>query len=443
MTKNERSRAGETPINIVEAEFPKDPKERFGALLAAVNIGPKATTLLLLPPKGSYVAPNTLGRQLMDTLAGIPEADFLRTTTAPQYCYQSFVNIGLVASAYTIPTMGGEILVGYSRTKAGDEYGIPAASLAHTFEYKHKDINLFNVLGAISLNTPDGHRAPLTRALVLMYLAKQTSPVTEADMVKEFGLSSTTLANSLGALMRAGVVYYEAITPQTGKIQVTYTRGNLSITEITTIKGMTKLPPMIATICEKLAQNNIPITQKAVRAELPETVTKRWQYDYLQRMINVFLSELSTLGFLTRGPFKGTERASLAYITEKGKAVVQDFLSPMWNLVNDSEKTYRMLKEEVVPQVMTHLGAYVKNAAESYYPFSKSLRMNMMNQAVDLVRTLLANNPQGLPISDLVKLTGLSRFTLVTYLQKNLGNEVEHDTKNEASYYFLKPSPKT
>ena len=168
----------------VEAEFPNDPEERYGALLASFNIGPKAATLLLLPRDlQSYISPEDLARKFSEVIITSAMAG-VKPVTSAAYCSNTLCPIGLVAKEYVIDYFGREELAGFGLTEAGQKYGLAAACLALDFENRHK-FSLFPILGSTVTSSKEGTRAPLTRARILTLLSRTPELLREVEISKD------------------------------------------------------------------------------------------------------------------------------------------------------------------------------------------------------------------------------------------------------------------
>lgn len=418
----------------VESEFPTDPQERLGALLASFNIGPKATTFLLLPENG-YISPGDLARGFRETVSGTGMAETDKIT-APNYCYQALCPIGLVAKEYSIDYFGVEKLVGFGKTSAGQWYGTAAAALVLDFELRHQK-SLFPIFGSTNTTSAKGERAPLTRARILELLFSQTAPVRKADILRELG---RIRHNSLGgvvlrALKTAGVIDYEAVTVHTGKIQVTYTLGNLSREEIRPDRYSVALTGDVAAICSQLTAADLAISQAAVFERLPEEVKKRWRPEVLRHRISGILSDLARQKFLARGKYKGRDIQSTTWITDWGRVIVTDLLRPLWGLVTDDEQVGQKLRE-VIPQVRANFLQYAQNSAELYYPFSNSFKRKQRLENLESIKDLLVDGAK--TTVDVAELFGLSKGGIEKYLAALMeAGEVKRQRVKGVYYYTV------
>lgn len=400
----------------VEIEFPASPEGRLGALLASVNIGPKAVTLLLLPSPGVYIAPYPdLANKFREIFRGTPLEGFANTI-APEYCRQSLSRIGLVAAEYSIDYYGAEKVVGYGKTEAGEKYGVPAAALALAAEAKHNR-SLYPILGATNVSSPELKRAPLTRAQILLFLSEQTEPVTEKKIIEVLGITQPTAQEALFSLSQSGVIAYEAVTPRTGKVQISYTRGQLPADDITPVNREPTLTRTIATICEDLIAQGKPVSQAAIYEELPEEIKKRRREDVLRININITLSGLARQGFLLHAKdFKGHGVQSSARITKDGQAVVEDFILPLVKLIQNEPGEQDRIDREIVKPVINNLRLYAQITAELYYPYSISFKQTRREENIRRVLDILVSSPKGLSTQDFIPLLGVNEETVRNYL---------------------------
>lgn len=417
-----------------KVEFPKDPQERWGALLSSFNTGTKAVTLLLLPD-GSYISSGDLATRFRELVVGTAMAS-VDSKTSTSYCLHTLCPIGLVAREYTIDRFGSQQLVGFGLTAAGKEYGMPAACLTLDFEDKHK-ISLYQVLGATQNSSTEVQRAPYTRALILQLLSKANQSLREADIVQELKIPLPVAGSSLSGLKRAGAITYEAVTFQTGETQVSYSFKESPISEIKPYGNYSKMTQRIAQICQELATGGLAITQESVYRGIPKEITNRWQKKSLRMVINNMLSHLADQGYLQRGQFKGSEKLSSAKITAKGRLIVDGFLTPLLGLACDDNIERERINKEVVPKVLANRFLYAQNSARLYYPHSQSFKIREHLANIEKIKNFLLANSVGLTAVDFSEMTGLNKQTcrrILASLEES--GEAVREKRKGVNYYF-------
>jgi hypothetical protein len=422
------------------SEFPKDPEERLEALLASFNIGPKAATLLLLPPSpDSYLPIPDLTESFRNEVVVGTEMKDVHHTTAFAYCHKTLCPIGLVARKYTIDFFGKGVLVGFRLTKAGRVYGVPGACLTLYFEKKHH-FSLYPVLGPTHTPFPESKRAPFLRAKILEVLHEQAYPIRQVDLIRKFGAhqSRTVIEFALQALKDAGVITYEAVTPCTGRTQVSYDLGKVPLDKIEPAGMHKTLTLEVARACQKLAQEEKLISQATVFDQIPEDLKGKWKESVLRKQINRILPDLARQRFLGRGKFKGAERQSLAQIIERGRVIGEDFLRPLWGLVSDDSQTREWLENEVVPEVLGNFSDYTQNSVELYYPHSHGFKTRESLLTRGRVEALVLQNP-GITAPDIRELTRMSGGRIENCLiQLKLLGRIKSEKIKGVSHFYPK-----
>lgn len=424
--------------------FPMESNRRLDSLLSSVNVGPKATTLLLLPHE-SYISPADLGKSFKSAVAG-SGMEHVDSVAAPNYCGASLVPIGLVAKEYKMDYSGGDTLIGYELTDAGKIYGVPAAALALLFEKQH-NTSLYPILGQINTRFPEQHRGPYSRAMILSLLSKKGGPLREADICKELGISLPVAHKTFLGLVNAGVVTYESVNKNTNKTQVTYRKNIDQPAEVKPFRrgnnSLVTLTRTVMNITNQLAGEGLPISQASVYSHLTESQLVTWKNEKsLRGAINSVLSHLSSQGFLIRTGFQGRVVESRLEITPIGTAVVQDFINPLTDLVNDDASARDKIDREVVPEVMGNLSIYARNSAELYYPHSVSFKNRQTEENLGKLTAILLEQTSGesgaLTITELAQKMGLNINTLSSYLA-SLGTDkkVEKFRVKGVDYYKI------
>ncbi|EKD65657.1 MAG: hypothetical protein ACD_50C00024G0004 [uncultured bacterium] len=416
----------------VEQEFPKNGDERLNALLGSFNMPTKAVVQQLLPYNG-YISPDALVRDFREVFKGTELASF-DSKSIISYCFNTLCPIGLVAQEYTIEYFGKDKLVGFGLTEAGAKYGIPAACLALYFENERKQ-SLYPTFGAIHKKNSEEQRTPHTRAKIL-WLLNECPNLTEKEVARELGINNSTVKNSLVALKNAGVIDYKSITPNTGKTQVTYTKGELPEAEVKKVGSRVSLTQDVVRFCEELINDGKDITQDAVFIKFPEEV--RGKYKALRRDINITLSGLAHQEFLQRGQFIGGKIQSHAQITEKGKAIVSGFLTPLIGLLQEDNATRHWLEREIVPVVTRDLKAYAQNSGELYYPHSPSFLRKQFQENIGRLREILSVSSKPLTNVELSEIIGIHQSTVRAYLNKTLASELQIEERKGVCYYSMK-----
>lgn len=146
-------------LKKTEEEFPTEIKERMNAVLNVVNSELKSLTLLHLDDTSA--SGDVIRKRILDTV----EDGYLPIpSTFEEYCHHSLLPIGMVAKEEVVRDLSSNVLVGYSLTDAGREYGKMIASFALQFACDN-DISMFSILR--STKSRGLSRAPLNRVAVL------------------------------------------------------------------------------------------------------------------------------------------------------------------------------------------------------------------------------------------------------------------------------------
>lgn len=424
-----------------DGKFPEDPEERLAALLAAFNFGPKAVTLLLLPEPDSYISPQDLAREFKQLMAGT-EMGQVREYTAPDYCHGTLCPIGLVARKYTFNNWGKEELVGFGLSPAGQHYGLAASCLVLEFE-QEQGFSLFQVLGQTASSSSHNRRAPMTRARILELLVQEQQPQREVDIIQKLGIVQPIVEAALIALKKAGIINYQAVTSNTGQVQVEYARGDLPVEQVALLRTDHSLTQAVAKACQQLALENLMISQATVFERLPESFRKDRKTRTLRGRVSRILSNLAEQGFLKRGEFTGGEKQSIASINQKGAIVVRELIEPLRKLTQDNPLTLAKVRGEVIPKVMVNLNGYARTSAKLYYPFSRSSRMLESQANRERVLALIAQR-QGITAVQLAAETELNNDTIRNYLRAFFeSGQIESDKVKGVFYWRLIPNRPT
>lgn len=431
MTEREQIPHNQIKTSTIEKMgFPEGGDRRLNALLSAFNISPAAVTYLLVPDF-RYITLTDLRDHFYDVFDGTKVVGF-RPDALLRYC-SKLSRTGLV-SEHT-ENLGKEKLVEFTHTETGRKYGTIAACLGPYFEQQHQQ-SLYPVLGQASTNSPEQLRAPYTRARILLLLDKRPK-LSRAEVCKELDIDEVTVGQNLEALAKAGAINYEAVTLHTGKTQVSYSGSELLVSEaIGHENGRSTFEQEVKRCCEKLVGE--AITQEAIFRTLPQEIRDRYKNERnLRNLINKTLSDLSSKLYLQRGKFKGKEVQSVARISERGKTIVKDFLSPLIVLAQDDDVEREWLK--IVPQVKENLKFYAQNSAKLYYPHSKSFKMRQNQENIARLNGILSDNSEELTASELSDQLGLSRRTIYSYLA-SMTSKIQREKRKGVYYYRAKPN---
>lgn len=426
---------------IEQVDFPEDPQKRLGLLLASVNSGPKAVTALLLPSAGLYIPPYPdLVTRFKEMMSGTEMADVAKSTVVG-YCQDSLCEIGLVAREYQIDYWGSEKLVGFGLTDAGEDYGTLAAALALAVETKH-DVSLYSILGASNTKSQEALRAPLSRALILMFLANFHEPVTEKLICDGLNLPQSVVADSFESLKVAGVVDYKSISGVKDRMKVRYKRTSMDISEATAINQAPSFTRRIAEICNLLESEGEDVSIDSVINRFSEE--ERLKRIALRINISTTLSGLANQGYLSReDKFKGGGRVgaimSSAKITPLGRVIVGDFLIPMRNLSED-EHNERVRLNDLSKLIKQSLGEYARKSAELYYPFSKGYKKKQAEANKDRIVQILSEPGSEFTRQDLARTLGVNENTVSNYLSSLMDAAILTRERKKAAHYYRSAS---
>lgn len=417
---------------ILEKEFPKDPWERFGMLLSALNISTKDGALLLL---GRSLTPTTDLEEMFYSLYKGTEIANFSHKTAPGYCHQSLCPIGLVAQEITQDSWGKEKIIGYMITDAGEQYGQPVATAILDFE-KRNGFSLYPILGGTAKAPGASIRAPFLRGKILLSLRGGVKR--ESDIATELKLSASTIGGALAELSQAEVISYNALSLATGKVQVVYVLGD---TEVLTkpVWGDRALTKEVVIIAKQITEQRMSITEANVFPLLTEDIRKRRKERWLRKRIAITLSGLAIQGYLKRGEFKGGETESHAWLTPKGE-VIEEFLRDLLDAVSDGP-TLARLRQELLPKVKNKLSEYARVAGELYYPYSRSAMVKEHNYHRARIQEIIQSQPN-LTVDDMgenLEREGLKlskRFLRNVLLELTNRHRVARENRKGVYYYY-------
>ena len=117
-----------------------------------------------------------------------------------------------------------------------------------------------------------------------------------------------------------------------------------------------------AAILNALAQKLPGISPKDLRNDLNLDQSFLWLY----------LKGLNKAGLVSAS---GSTSRRNVRITDKGMAVVREYLDPIRQLLSDDEELSQRLSADIVPSVVGNLGAFARNSADLYYPHSQSFKV--------------------------------------------------------------------
>lgn len=434
--KEKETRQGVPDQGRIEVQpFPLTPSERMVAILSSVNLGPKALTLLLLPGNGSYISPYTdLSREFKRIFRGT-DLEEMQGSMAASYCEKTLCDIGFVAKKYAIDSFGVEKVVGYGRSEDGDTYGVPAAAKALVIEEKYRQ-SLFAFFTSIQRSSPDFRRAPLTRALILRFLASQSKAIKEADICEKFSISATAARFALMDLKQAGAISFETMNPHTSE-GISYKKTDLSVSEVTTVNRETALTRIVLEAIEKLTSQGLPVSQSRIYELLPPDMKERLKERPLRKRINRIVTGLTEQHFLEHADsFKAGVYFSIVEITQLGKDIVYDFIDPLWRLVQDDTEEQQRIRRECVEPVLRDLPKYGAITAELYYPYSKSAKMRQYDEYRRKIDTILAQQTRRLTVEEIAEQVGLEGTTVRRYLDSLCQQGiVQRKRKKGVNYY--------
>lgn len=430
----------ETSINtrVEKVDFPRDPQERLGILLASVNVGPKAMTELLLPPSGQFIAPwPGLSDKFRRMVAGTDMVG-VTNTTAVGYCTKSLCGIGLVAREYTIDYWGAKKLIGLGLSDAGEKYGVFAAALALATERKY-EVSLYPIFGASNTSSKDALRAPLSRAMSMLFLANFTEPVTEKVICQSLNLPQSVVADALESLKPTGVIIYENISAVKDRMKIEYHKTSMAISEIKSINRAPTFTERVAQICAQLAAEREIISIDQVYSRFTEE--ERHKRKALRINISTTLSGLANQGYLERDKgFKGGGKSgggvmSKAEISPLGRLIVEDFLIPLKNLAADDPEE-RERSKSVVNEVRANLAEYAAVSANLYYPFSTGYKRKQTEVNKSRIIQVLSGSESGLTRQDLAQILGVNENTASNYLHSLINEAILTRERRSAADYF-------
>lgn len=427
-----------------ETEFPSDLEGRVNALLVSVIPTTKAVTLLLIPPVG-YIPPSELDEDFERHFRGTDFSEVHRWV-ARAYAH-TLCSIGMVAEELSINYFGSEVIVGYVTTQAGERYGKPAVALALSFE-KEQGVCLFESFGSTQSPSPEGYRAPHTRASILKFLAQQERQVRALDVSETLNLDFERVSTGLISLSTAGLINYESVLLQRSKASVAYGKGTLQRESVHLGSVTDWLTKAVVEAVEHLIVKKAPITQDNVFWVLPGDRKAMLDEASLRIRIDKALSNLADQHYLERGRFRGAEVYTAAQITGKGEIVVSKFLEPLYALASDSESLDR-IQRKLLPQVMKNIYAYAETSAALYYPHSQAFKKRQAkeNRATVLERLGQAP-PEGLSAIQLVEGLRVKKEQVYTYIQelRAEGYQIERAKakrhgRRKVTYYRLLSEP--
>lgn len=190
----------------------------LGNLLAAVgNHEVKALTLLAMK-EGEIYSRDRLHQRLLE-IQGLRPGWSIGKTTPFDYCRYSLSPIGLVAQEVVDQWQN---IYGYTKTRYGEDLGIPFAGLMLRLSEKYLSYSLYQVFANTMSKYPnkDKHnedkteqqnkkRAPITRLKIFQQLLQYPSgPIREVDLAKLIGEDVSMVRRHLDNLSRNGIITF-------------------------------------------------------------------------------------------------------------------------------------------------------------------------------------------------------------------------------------------
>lgn len=194
-----------------EGEFPKNPTERFAAILPAIANHPGKQILMILLEENPQTALDLLTQ--MQKITEPQWSPSMATTYA--YCRKSLIPAGLAAEEPIARSDSTNNLVGFSSTRAGRLYGQPVAAFILERSY-HNAFGgrpyFWSRLGKTS--SPTEVKAPLLRARLLATLAQ--NPLkwhTDTSLYQQIGLKvyPNTMSHVTDKLSKLGLVEKQSV----------------------------------------------------------------------------------------------------------------------------------------------------------------------------------------------------------------------------------------
>ena len=419
-------------------EFPTNPLDRLSVLLGSFNGSPKAIAFLLTPTEGGISQKNLL-KEFSDAVSGTP-MEQIYPLTMWGYMDGTLVPAGLVAERMVInQSVAMKQETFFTRTGAGEKYGVPAAALTLDFENRHQ-VSLIKILGQTATPSKDRVRAPFVRASILLLLSERQLSLRRQDIIEELGFNQSVATAALESLDNNGLIEYSSVS-RSKRRMVTYEIN--SGAELRSSQKARSLTDNIIAICQKLSMNEISFSSNQIEDALGEEELKRWKSNHaLKNFIQKVLSNLTRTGYLRRTEFKGGEKYSNASINQNGTVVVNEFLKPLVSIVQD-EPQADDIRQKLVPLVLGDLNTYARNSAEFYYPHSTSKRSeDGLTDFANIMAIIEKSN--GISIRELSETLGLVRNTVINHIRiMQKLYPVVSQSKGVIKYYSIEPSLKS
>lgn len=390
---------GDTDLFSTESgEFPTDRMERLGAVLSVVHAGPKSYLLRALPENGDLADLSDLSAMMASVVKQTNFKYSINTLRLVQdYLEQSLVNIGMVVKVLNVEAAGHQIPVAYGLTQAGIRYGIPAASMALVFEQENPDISLYEVFGSTSSHSNLERRAPIDRAMILMYMQAMDRPVSYPDIHHNLPHVDKTVAwQSLQNLTLSGVI--ERVTSVDGYVVPPVGERDHAATELFPDEKV------VYDACKMIVRERKVVSLDRLLGFMgllndPEVVSVI-QY---------------TLTVLTQKHLLAEHYRNEYGFTPTGRIIVSNFLTPLMQLVSD-EPIEGLA--DIVTGVGRNLPMYAINAIDHYAPHARATKRQELAKVTPLILACVADFPEGITLQDLAKNLDQKWQSLRSYIEK-------------------------
>lgn len=336
--------------------------------------------------------------------------------TVRQFC-DTLIRFGMVEQ------VGEE----YSLTQQAKETGQPIAAKILNFETA-EDYSIYPIFGHIQNPSKDGQSAPLTRAQILLELAKGNDRNGSLSQVLQ--KPPFFLVHTLTQLKKAGIVDFDPQSLAKAQRVTKYKRAEgASIGANESNPQGRQFFYAVVDSCDKLHAEGKEIYQEAIAKILPQDILNAQKSQkHLAININKALRKLKNgHGYLKVDTArKGAEIIKTASLTAKGKKLVDDLLLPVIHALQ-RKPVLNDWQENLIPRVKSNLNRYAKNSAEFYYPFSHGTKRNsremykqdILEYVVQLANTRYDDDGNSeMRAEDIAELMGVNTYSVYSLLNE-------------------------
>lgn len=391
--ENMRSGEGRRREIVTEfADFPSDPMERLGIVLAgAVNTGVKSGLMLQFPPYGEYVDAKELAASFRNSIGftGTP-FDSIAANVVDAYCQHSFVNVGLMARTLEMNSGGVPELLGYTWTEPGAIYGPRAAAVGLLFEYFHDDIGIYEVFGHTATSSENDVRAAFVRSEIMLKLFDNPDGLLLSELYKNNPhMGAGTVHHAISLFEKYGLV---SRTTSGVTNELHFSRGAVTKKDVVVPEDRKVMYQDVLSVCDELLSGHKLFTIKDIAEHLYPKYSPTWNELTFKQWVRSLVRDMVSQHYLNRVDATGAiSPGDVVRLTDEGKDVTKDLVLPLLGLLSDDSEMIDMIDHNMVPLVLDNYGKVVRNAIERYYPHSQGYLGHMTQQIDSRVLELIMN----------------------------------------------------